>query len=238
MYLSDRDLFKAIDSGQLIVRPRPPDSHIGSTSIDLQLDNVNEAKIWNIDAYQNDNCTRGDQPRELRIGKFDYRIFSPKYLIAPSEENSQEKQLVFRRGHEIVIRPGALLLWQTKEIIGTPLRKSKYICFIDGKSTRARTGLLVHLTALTIHANWSGNVTLEIANLGPFDFVLAEGDVIAQITVARISSRPLHDTSITSSTLGQQSVMGRPNVPPQSPNTISIKISKDRRKKSLKQIRR
>ena len=66
----------------------------------------------------------------------------------------------------------------------------QYICFIDGKRTRARTGILVHLTAPTIHAGWTGNVVLEIVNLGPFTFVLQEDDVVAQLTVATISSSP------------------------------------------------
>ena len=48
----------------------------------------------------------------------------------------------------------------------------------------------MHLTAPTIHAGWKGNVVLEIVNLGPFTFVLQEDDVIAQLTVATISSSP------------------------------------------------
>jgi len=98
--------------------------------------------------------------------------------------------LVYRRGPEIIVKPNGFLLWQTKERIGTPVRNPGLICFVDGKSTRARTGLLVHLTAPTIHAGWSGKIVLEIANLGPFHFVLSENDVIAQLTVATISSPP------------------------------------------------
>jgi dCTP deaminase len=74
--------------------------------------------------------------------------------------------------------------------VGTPEEGANLIAFVDGKSTRARTGILVHLTAPTIHASWAGNVTLEIANLGPFHFVLQEDDAIAQIVVATISSIP------------------------------------------------
>jgi hypothetical protein len=52
--------------------------------------------------------------------------------------------------------------------VGTPAVNPALICFVDGKSTRSRTGILVHLTAPTIHAGWSGKITLEIANVGPF----------------------------------------------------------------------
>jgi deoxycytidine triphosphate deaminase len=44
MYLSDRDLKFAVETGQLIVDP-PPEEY-DTTSIDLHLDSVNQAKIW------------------------------------------------------------------------------------------------------------------------------------------------------------------------------------------------
>ncbi len=50
-------------------------------------------------------------------------------------------------------------------------------------------------------------VTLEIGNLGPFDFVLKEDDVIAQITVAMISSVPEKTMKAAgSATAGQKNV--------------------------------
>jgi dCTP deaminase len=108
---------------------------------------------------------------------------------------------------------GRFLLWQTKETIGPPEQDPRFICVIDGKSTRARAGLLVHLTAPTIHAGSSGNVALEICNLGPFTFGLRENDVIAPLTVASISSPPAktHQEAGTS-TLGQTHVEGRGRV--------------------------
>jgi dCTP deaminase len=85
------------------------------------------------------------------------------------------------------------------------------ICFVDGKSTRARTCLLVHLTAPTIHAGWRGKIVLKIANLGPFHFVLQENDVIAQLTVAMVVSPPdLTLKTAESATAGQRHVTGRP----------------------------
>jgi deoxycytidine triphosphate deaminase len=97
------------------------------------------------------------------------------------------------------------------EYVGTPEKNPNLICFVDGKSTRARTGILVHLTAPTIHSGWRGKIVLEIANVGPFHFVLQEKDVIAQLTVATISSAPeLSLKSSSSITQGQEHVTGRP----------------------------
>src|SRR5215212_5574430 len=98
-----------------------------------------------------------------------------QFLVDPPNYNSHDpKQLVYKNGSEIFVRTGGFLLWQTKEKVGTPPVDPWFICFVDGKSTRARAGLLVHLTAPTIQAGWSGNVTLEIANLGPFYLLLQE----------------------------------------------------------------
>jgi dCTP deaminase len=109
------------------------------------------------------------------------------------------------------VKPGGFLLWPTRERIGTPSSNPRLISFVNAKSTRARTGLVVHMTAPTIHAGWEGKITLEIANHGPFHFVLEENDIIAQITVAYISSSP--DPTLkegTSQTAGQSHVTGAP----------------------------
>jgi deoxycytidine triphosphate deaminase len=109
------------------------------------------------------------------------------YLTSlPTDEN----QLVFIRGTEVVVKPGGFLLWQTRVTIGTPQSRADLICFVEGTSTPARTGIVVHMTTPTIQSIWEGNATLEIANLGGLTFVLEEGDVIAQLTVATISSPP------------------------------------------------
>jgi dCTP deaminase len=203
MYLSDRDLKWAIDHGNLIVEPKP--GKIDPTSIDLHLDSVDQAKIWDIDAYNKARRAGGENACELRIGKFKYTEFAPIYLVPPPEDPNQP---VFRRGHEIIIKPGGFLLWQTRELVGTPEERANLIAFIDGKSTRARTGILVHLTAPTIHATWTGNITLEIANVGPFHFVLQEGDAIAQIVVSTISSIPAETMKAGSITYRQTQASG------------------------------
>jgi dCTP deaminase len=163
MYLSDNELKLAIEAGELIVDPRP--TKIDSNSIDLHLDKIEQARIWDIERYNREQLIPGNDEFELRIGKFQYKEFAPKYLIPPTENSTHN---VFRRHNQVVVKPGGFLLWQTKEIVGTPEQNAKFIAFVDGKSTKARTGLIVHLTAPTIHATWSGNITLEIANLGRF----------------------------------------------------------------------
>jgi deoxycytidine triphosphate deaminase len=212
MYLSDRDARWAIERKLLIVESPegegPP--KIDPSSIDLRLDHVDEAKVWDIAAYADHVGVSGGEP-VLHVGSERYKYGKmSRFLVGPPAENKKDReQKVYRDGSEIFVRPGGFLLWQTKEKIGTPPVDPRFMCFVDGKSTRARAGLIVHLTAPTIHAGWSGNVTLEIANLGPFTFGLKEDDVIAQITVATISSPPekTHEAA-GSSTQGQSHVEG------------------------------
>lgn len=191
MYLSNRDLNRALICGQLIIKPQPDE--IGYTSIDLHLDKIEEAQIWDIEKFLENKKEEGIQYPELRIGSFDYRKFGRKYLTDPPRLGRKtpfnDLPLVARREHEILIKPGGFVIWQTKEWVETE-EDAGLICFIDGKSTKARTGIIIHLTAPTIHAGWGGKITLEIANLGPFVFVLQEDDAIAQLTVARITSPP------------------------------------------------
>lgn len=230
MYLSSRDIKWAIDCGKLIVDPRPEAIGGGydETSIDLHLGPVEAARVWNLEKLEEEDRSRGlgqpGEPPEVHIGQFNWESFAAKHLMpVPSlhpEPEKAKQQLVYRKESEIIVRKHGFLLWTTKEVVGTPKvdptlsgpkRHPELICFVNAKSTRARTGLLVHFTAPTIHAGWDGNVTLEVANLGPFTFVLKEDDPLAQLTVATISSAPdLNIKKSRSQTQGQSDPSGRP----------------------------
>jgi dCTP deaminase len=158
MYLSDKDLKDAVEKGELLCDP-PPETY-DPTSFDLHLDHVKEAKIWNIQKYVGDEAIRGSCRPELRIGQYKYALFADKYLSVPPDYDDTSTALVQRRVNQVIIRPGGFLLWQTKERVGTP-HDAKLICFVNGKSTRARAGIVVHLTAPTIHSTWAGKITLE-----------------------------------------------------------------------------
>ena len=207
MYLSDVDLRQAIQRGELIVEPPP--TKIGATSIDLHLDSIEQANIWDCEALAKHNEDLGLPPKELNVARMTYGIVSRQFMVQPPREVDVGEGLVFRREDAIILRPLGFVVWQTKEVAGTPDENPKYICFINGKSTRSRTGLVVHLTAPTIHAGWSGNITLEMTNCGPLDLVLHAGDAVAQLTVAKITQPPTLDVKLyEAATHGQTSVHG------------------------------
>ncbi len=207
MYLSDRDLAWAIETGRLIVEP-PPEK-IDATSLDLHLGNIADAKIWDIDQFAEVLNAHGKARPELHIGQYRFGKFATKYTKPPPDYNHDSEYLVMRRGAEIIVRPLGFLLWPTREKVGTPEKNADLICFVDGKSTKARAGMVVHLTAPTIHSTWTGNIVLEIVNLGPFDLVFQEGDAVAQLTVCRITSPPDKAVEGTSVTYGQTNIYGR-----------------------------
>ncbi len=85
MYLSDRDLHWAIERNLLIIQVPEgiPPPKIDPTSIDLRLDHVSEAKIWDIEGFKTKHDMAGIGEAELRLGTFKFAAFAEEYLIPP-----------------------------------------------------------------------------------------------------------------------------------------------------------
>jgi len=85
------------------------------------------------------------------------------------------------------LKPGQFILAATHESFQI---SRGLVCSIEGRSTCARVGLIVHCTSSTIDGNYEApaRVTLEMANLGPFDIVLRPGAPIALLTFIELTS--------------------------------------------------
>lgn len=60
---------------------------------------------------------------------------------------------------------------------------------VEGRSTYARVGLIVHQTAPWIQPDWKGQIALEIVNHGPLQIELTPlHDRPCQLTFFRLSS--------------------------------------------------
>jgi dCTP deaminase len=71
----------------------------------------------------------------------------------------------------LIMKPGAFVLGSTIESFQVC---PSLVCWLDGRSTLARLGLMVHASASLmdgIHAE-ARNIVLELANIGPFELVL------------------------------------------------------------------
>lgn len=84
------------------------------------------------------------------------------------------------------LRPGQFILAATHESFQV---SRDVVCSIEGRSTCARVGLIVHCTSSTIDGNYEApaKVTLEMANLGPFDIILRPGVPIALLTFIKLT---------------------------------------------------
>ena len=91
------------------------------------------------------------------------------------------------------LMPYRLVLGRTSERVQLPMREGgpNYSARVEGRSSHARLGLVVHLTAPTIHADFEGTVTLEMVNLGPYPLELTPGIPICQLIIESVDGTPL-----------------------------------------------
>lgn len=108
---------------------------------------------------------------DLHLGKSLYRLDDEE--VDPLKDHKWFEFDLSER--ERIIQPGKLYLAHTIEIAGS----SVYIPKIEGKSTLARLGLSIHLTAGYGDIGFIGSWTLEITTVKPF--VLRYGMPICQI---------------------------------------------------------
>lgn len=97
------------------------------------------------------------------------------------------------------LEPGLFVLAQTRESISLPIIPNSdgnvIAARIEGKSSLARCGLLVHFTAPTIHAGFTGKITLEMINLGKNPIQLTPGMRICQLIFEMVLNTPTPNPS-------------------------------------------
>lgn len=80
-------------------------------------------------------------------------------------------------GDHLVLHPHQFVLGETLEFIRLPVDLMAYVV---GRSSWGREGLVI-ATAVGVHPEFSGIVTLEIRNLGEIPILLYPGDLVAQL---------------------------------------------------------
>ncbi len=105
---------------------------------------------------------------------------------------------VLTEDQPLVLAPGRFILARTHERVGLPLFEDadkSLAARIEGKSSYARCGLLVHFTAPTIHAGFEGAITLEIMNLGTYSISLRGQMSICQLIIKEVRGVPFRKDS-------------------------------------------
>jgi dCTP deaminase len=125
-----------------------------------------------------------------KSGSFQYDLTEPG--LAETLTRNSEKRTI-KTGESYKLEPKTFILGMTQEKVSLPIIPGKKTCLaarIEGKSSRARCGLLIHFTAPTVHPGWDGPLTLEMINLGASPISLIPGMPIAQLIVEEVKGLP------------------------------------------------
>jgi len=109
-----------------------------------------------------------------------YRFIDTKRGLpedAMEEVNLQE-------GDPFILEPGAFAITSTRETLKLP---DNIVGRLEGKSSLARLGILVHSTAARFDPGWNGAPVLELGNLGPKPAILYPGMPICAFTFERLA---------------------------------------------------
>lgn len=182
MILSDGEIQEAIHSGEIIIKPTPTEKQFTTSALDLFLgDEIRELKTP--EELQKDEPPGVHRPLIVNLAEVNAGALIHKYgkPVRKEEDGS------------FIFNPGKFVLGITKEWIELP-RESKIAARVEGRSTLARLGLIVHLTAPTIHAGFKGQIVLEMCNLGPYQLkLIPERLAICQLIFERLGKSPLGD---------------------------------------------
>jgi dCTP deaminase len=189
MILSDIDIKEAIKEGKIIIEPFPEETQYQTTALDLRING--EFKEYNPDLFKEDI--------EVTLNFLKLKFIKLKSYLRDLKPESDGS---------FIIKSKRFILAQTYEKISLP-PESQLAARIEGRSSTARLGLAVHLSAPTIHTGFKGKITLELINNGPFSIRLyPQKDIICQLIFEQVVSKPERD--IQSQFQGQTSVIGNP----------------------------
>ena len=172
MVLSDNDIRKALQAGDIVLEPCPPLERIRGASLDLCLGNsfrlLSRQDTSHIDLWLSRD--------ELR----------------KTIDRVMGEEIVLEHDNAFYLHPGELALGVTQESVTLP---ADMCGLLNGRSSLARLGLMVHATAHVIDPGWSGRIVLEFFNCGRLPLGLKPGMAICALMFARLSSAAVHPYS-------------------------------------------
>ena len=149
MRLSDVDIERYLAERRIVIEPAPAADFISGVSVDVRLGNT--FRVFNDHTAPFIDLSG---PREEVQQALD-RVMSDEIYIAD--------------GDAFFLHPGELALAVTLESVTLP---ADIVGWLDGRSSLARLGLMVHVTAHRIDPGWSGRIVLEFINSGKLPLAL------------------------------------------------------------------
>ena len=141
-----------------------PDTQIQPASVDLTLGSEFLVMTMPANPYR---CSKRKVERAY-LGEID-----PRHGVG----SEVFERVVCGEGEAFLIQPGEFVLGTTREVIRIP---NRLVAQIEGRSSYARLGVEIHLTAGFIDPGFKGKVTLEIVNNAPRAILLWPGERICQ----------------------------------------------------------
>jgi dCTP deaminase len=184
MVLTDREIQAAIKCQHISINPVPSEIAYGSTSVDLSLGKF--IRQWKRTE------SKGVEAPIVCPATEGYKF--TEFL----KEFSDLKEL---SDQGYVIEPNVFILGWTGENINLPVT-SRLAARVEGKSSLARLGISVHMTAPTIHAGFTGQIQLEICNHGTLRVKLTTGMAVCQLILEQTLGTP--DKGYAGQFLGQK----------------------------------
>lgn len=194
MILSDSDIKEALQAGQITIDPPPLPDHYQPSAVDILLGD--SFRVWDLELLTNTPGFQG--VLDLSQQKF----LSTAAKFAKDAKRQDDGSVILPPYHAVQ----QVMLCQTQATI-TLHPESQLAARVEGRSSLARLGVMVHLTAPTIHAAFSGKIALEMINHGPFYLRLVpHKTVICQFIFECVKSKP--GMKITTQFQGQTTPTG------------------------------
>lgn len=196
MVLSDEGIRRALAAGQIEIDPIPVADQYSTSAVDIYLGASDTFHAWDLPQFELPGVVV-----TLNLAEQKYGLTSRQYSVPVKPEN--DGCIILPPYRKIP----QVMLCQTRERIHLK-PESRLAARVEGRSSLARLGLMVHLTAPTIHAGFNATITLEMVNHGPFYLKLVPLKTpICQFIFERLESEP--GKKIDTEFQGQTSPTGR-----------------------------
>ncbi|RUO77422.1 dCTP deaminase [Idiomarina seosinensis] len=164
MRLNDKEIEQFLEQGTIGVEPAPSKENISGVTLDIHL---------------------GSEFRVLQDHAAPYiDISGSREAIESAIKEVMGDEIQLSPEQAFFIHPGEFALAVTHESIRLP---EDMVGWLDGRSSLARLGLMVHVTAHRIDPGWSGQIVLEFFNSGKLPLALRPGMKIGAISFERLS---------------------------------------------------
>lgn len=142
-----------------------------------------QSKEIHIDPFSEKNLQPASYDLHLDKNILEFKDCEIIDLKKPIDNLMKKKVLKEKEGY--ILKPKQFILANVKEITGVD---EKHVGRLEGKSSLARLGLIIHTTAGFLDPGNKLRLTLEIVNLNDIPIKIYEGMKIAQIAFEELNS--------------------------------------------------